>query len=195
VGHRERGGAAVNRATAVAAGLRGAGGSALPVLQSHEGGPLPRSAESGRKLQDYGHVESERQCQAGHGFAGLDHPAQDRQIDRPQQESRRIVDESVLAEVHPLSPLGDCGQARLVSHRAWSGRGRPPHERQAGDVRYPFLRGAEQGNPASQRRPQLARWIRQPARLYCAVPHNQRSRFPVPGITAACVRGSTFQEE
>src|ERR1035441_9057424 len=67
------------------------------------------------KLSDHRHFEFERQGQAGHLFTCLDHAADDRQIDRRQQESGRIVDEDVSAEFYALSPLGDHGHARLVS--------------------------------------------------------------------------------
>src|ERR1019366_2605780 len=108
-------------------------------------------------LSDHGHFEFERQGRAGHLFTCLDYSADDRQIDRCQQESRRIVDENVSAEFYALSPLGDHGHARLVSHRARSGRGGTPVERQPGNVRCPVLRGAnEQGKLASQLLPQFA---------------------------------------
>ena len=112
------------------------------------------------KLPDHGHFELERHRQAGRLFTCLDHLADDRQIDRRQQESRRIVDESGSAEFYPLSPLGDHGHARLVGHRARSGRGGPPVQRQPGNIRCPFLcRANEQGNLASQLRPQFARSV------------------------------------
>ena len=72
-------------------------------------------------------------------------------IDRRQQESRRIIDESGSAEVYSLSPLRDHGHAWLVSHRARSGRGRAPVECQPGNLRCPVLCGTnEQGNLARQ---------------------------------------------
>ena len=102
------------------------------------------------KFPDYGHFEFERQRQAGRLFTCLDHPADDRQIDGREQESRRIVNKSGSAEFYPLSPLGDHGQARRVRHGARSGRGGSPVERQPGNVRCPVLCGTnEQGNLAS----------------------------------------------
>jgi hypothetical protein len=81
-------------------------------------------------------------------------------IDRRQQESRRIIDENVLAEFYALSALGDHRHARLVSHRAWSGRGGPAVERQPRNIRCPVLCGAnEQGNLASQLYLQFVCWI------------------------------------
>jgi hypothetical protein len=45
-----------------------------------------------------------------------DHLADDWQIERCQQESRLVEDESGPAEVYSLSPLRDHGQARLEGH-------------------------------------------------------------------------------
>src|SRR2546422_7865295 len=50
-------------------------------------------------------------------FRSLDHPADDRQIDRCQQESRRIIDESGSPEVYPFS--SDRKSTRLNSSHGY----------------------------------------------------------------------------
>ena len=66
---------------------------------------LPRYTQ----LRLQGHFEPEHQAQKGRLFAGLDHLPDNRQIERCQQESRLVENETRAAQVHPLSPLRDHG--------------------------------------------------------------------------------------
>lgn len=68
------------------------------------------------KFPDHGHFESERQGQTGYLNTCLNYAADDGQIDRRQQEVRRVVDESGRAEINQLAPLSDYDYALLVSH-------------------------------------------------------------------------------
>src|SRR6185312_6213473 len=81
------------------------------------------------KFANHGYVELEYQGETGHFFACLDHPTYDRQIDRRQQESRLIVNESRLTQVDLLSTLSDHRHTGLVRRRARGGGSGPPMQR------------------------------------------------------------------
>ena len=103
------------------------------------------------QFTDHGHVQSERQYETGSLLGCLTYPAHDRQIDRRQEVTRLVVDEAGPAEVHLLAALGDHDDARMVGCPARRGRGSPPVEAHAGNLRYPILFLAhEEGNLARE---------------------------------------------
>jgi hypothetical protein len=66
-----------------------------------------RNFLTAEKLSHHGHLELERQNQAGLRLARIDHAADHRQIDSGKKESRGIVDENIAAEFHALPALRD----------------------------------------------------------------------------------------
>ena len=90
-------------------------------------------------IPDHGHVQFERQYNLGNLLGRLGHPAHNRQIDRSQEESRRVVDESGPAKVHLLATLGDHHDARMVRRPAGTGRRSSPVKAHARNLCYPIL--------------------------------------------------------
>lgn len=100
------------------------------------------------QLAHHGHVELDGQCETGNLRGRLGHPTHDRQIDRSYDEARLVVDEAGPAKVHPLAPLCDHDDSRMVGHPAWRGRRSPLVEADTRNRRCPILFLAQEGgNP------------------------------------------------
>src|SRR6476646_4858104 len=63
-------------------------------------------------------IDSARQGNSAVAWAT---PADDRQVDHSHDEWRLVVGKAGPAKVHPLAPLCDYDDSRMVGHPAWRG--------------------------------------------------------------------------
>jgi len=104
-----------------------------------------------QELADYGHFKFENEAEIRHFFTGLDHVADDWEIERGEQVAGLVENECGSGEVRALAALRDHGEAGLVGAGGRGGGGGTAAEAQAGDLGYHYLsRPSKKGNPISQ---------------------------------------------